>query len=155
MVMALFQDSFDIPAGELVSRLLGRIPHCEELGIVVESFEPPRLTMRLPYREILVADTETGVLHGGAVTTLVDTTAGMIAMAAVRPANSVATLDLRLDYLRPGLKGRDILCAAEVYHVTRTIVFVRANALQAEDGREIASALGTFMITERPRERAS
>ena len=153
--MTLFQGSLDIPAGELVPRLLGRIPHFEEFVIVAESFEPPRLTMRLPYQDKLVVDSETGILHGGAVTTLVDTTAGMIAMAAVRPAHSVATLDLRLDYLRPGLRGRDILCTAEVYHVTRTIVFVRAHALQADDRREIASALGTFMMTGRPEARAS
>lgn len=148
--MALFDGTRDIPACELVARVMGRIPHCEELGIVAEGFEPPRLTMRLPYQDKLVFDSESGILHGGAVTTLVDTTAGLVGMAAVKPERSVATLDLRLDYLRPGLRGRDILCTAEVYHVTRTIVFVRAQALQAGDGREIASALGTFMMTERP-----
>jgi uncharacterized protein (TIGR00369 family) len=153
--MALFQDSLDIPAGELMARIMGRIPHCEELGIVAESFAPPRLTMRLPYRDNLVVDAETGILHGGAVTTLVDTAAGLLAMAAVRPAHSVATLDLRLDYLRPGLRGQDILCTAEVYRATRTIVFVRAHALQADDEREIASALGTFMIIARPKAEAA
>ena len=153
--MALFEDTHDIPAAEVVSRIMGRIPHCEELGIAVERFAPPRLTMRLPYREQLVVDSESGILHGGAVTTLVDTAAGLVAMAAVRPAHSVATLDLRLDYLRPGLKGRDILCTAEVYHATRTIVFVRAHALQADDGREIASALGTFMISPRTNAKAA
>ncbi|MEX0922017.1 MAG: PaaI family thioesterase [Rhodovibrionaceae bacterium] len=145
--MAAFDGTKDIPVSQLVARVMGRVPHCEELGIVAESFAPPSLTMRLPYQDKLVFDSDSGILHGGAVTTLVDTTAGMVAMAAVKPERSVATLDLRLDYLRPGLKGCDILCTAEVYHVTKLIVFVRAQALQADDGREIASALGTFMAT--------
>ncbi len=138
----------ELPASELMQRVFGGpIPHCEELGIRAEDFAPPSLTMRLPYDEKLIADPETGILHGGAVTTLIDTTAGMIALASTRPLQAVATLDLRIDYLRPGLRGRDILCTAVAYRVTKLIVFVRAAALQADDRREIAAALGTFMVT--------
>ena len=149
--MTSFQGLEDIPASEVMSRLLGGpISHCEELGIHVEAYDPPRLTMRLPYQEKLVADPESGVIHGGAVTTLVDTASGLISMAAARPPQAVATLDLRIDYLRPGMRGFDILCTAEAYRVTKLIVFVKAEALQAEDGRQIAAAMGTFMITGHP-----
>lgn len=149
--MTSFQGIEALPPSEVVQRLMGGpIPHCEELGIRVESYDPPRITLRLPYQEKLVADPDSGILHGGAVTTLVDTASGLISMAAARPPQAVATLDLRIDYLRPGLRDRDILCTAEAYRVTKLIVFVRAEALQADDGKQIAAALGTFMVTGHP-----
>ena len=129
----------------------GDIPHVEALGIFVEAFEGPRILMRLPYREELVGDPESGVLHGGAVTTLIDSACGLGVVAALDKPRPVATLDLRIDYLKPAEAGRDLLCRAECYRVAHQVAFARASAFHegAEDA-PVAAALGSFMLSDLP-----
>lgn len=134
----------------------GDIPHVEALGIAVESFEGPRILMRLPYQEALVGDPESGVLHGGAVTTLIDSACGLGVVAALDKPRPVATLDLRIDYLKPAEAGRDLLCRAECYRVAHQVAFARATAFhEGEEDRPVAAALGSFMLSHLPLEGAA
>jgi len=126
------------------------VAHIRELGIEVEERLPRGVVMRLPYREELVGNPDTGVLHGGAVTTLVDSASGFAAMASLPELGPVATLDLRIDYLRPAAAGEDLLVRAVCYRLTRRIAFVRAEAYQQSPDDPVAAAMGTFMITGRP-----
>ncbi len=127
------------------------IPHVEALGITVESFEGPRVLMRLPYRWELVGDPDSGVLHGGAVTTLIDNACGLGVVAALEQPRPVATLDLRIDYLKPAEAGRDLLCRAECYRVTRQVAFARASAFnEGGEADPVAAALGSFMLSDLP-----
>ena len=143
----------NIKAGDSISQIaeavfgLG-IPHCDALGLVVEDFAPPKMTLRLPFQEGLVGNPETGVLHGGGLSALIDTACGFLAMTMLEPMQPVATLDLRVDFLRPAVSA-EVFCEAEVYRVTRSIVFARARAwqTQGEGVREVAAAAGSFMIT--------
>jgi uncharacterized protein (TIGR00369 family) len=105
------------------------------------------VTLGLPYDPRLVGDPDTGVLHGGAVTTLIDTVSGMTAMAAQGKLESVATLDLRIDYLRPAQAGLELLARADCYKLTRHIAFVRCRAYHAEAPDDlVAAASGAFML---------
>ena len=123
------------------------VAHIRELGIRIEARLPRGVVMRLPYREELVGNPDSGVLHGGAVTTLVDSASGFAAMAALPEPGPVATLDLRIDYLRPAVAGEDLLVRADCYRLTKRIAFVRAEAYQRSPEDPVAAAMGTFMIT--------
>ncbi|WP_455373077.1 PaaI family thioesterase [Limibacillus halophilus] len=129
----------------------GEVPHVKALGITVEDFEGPELLMRLPYAVELVGDPDSGVLHGGAVTTLIDSACGLGVIAALETPRPVATLDLRIDYLRPAEAGRDLYCRAACYRVTRQVAFARASAFHlGEEEEPVAAALGSFMLTDLP-----
>ncbi|GAA5785847.1 hypothetical protein GCM10007860_14590 [Chitiniphilus shinanonensis] len=122
------------------------LPHCKVLGIEYVGAEEGVVELRLPYSEGIVGNPETGVVHGGAVTTLIDTTSGTCIYTLLQEAEAVATLDLRIDYLRPAIPGEDIVCRAECYRLTDQIAFTRAVAYQRE--REVAHGVGTFMRTK-------
>ena len=77
-------------------------PQAKALGLRFISVAPARGSLDVPWREDLVGDPDTGVIAGGVVTTLLDHTCGL-AMAAACGTEpfSTATLDLRIDYMRP------------------------------------------------------
>ncbi len=125
------------------------------LGAQVIAFAPGRNTMRLPYAPHIVGNPDTGVVHGGVITGLLDQACGMAvgtALAAARqdgePMRGIATLDLRIDYLRAAKPHADITVVGECVKITRQIVFARGRAFQDESEEPIALATGTFMITE-------
>ncbi|WP_257461841.1 PaaI family thioesterase [Archangium lipolyticum] len=124
------------------------VPHNRELGLSVVELGAEDATMRLPYSEKLVGNPETGVLHGGAVTTLIDATCGIAVFMKMARMARIATLDLRIDYLHPATPGKELLARAECYKLTRAVAFVRALAHHGDPGNPVASAQGTFIIVE-------
>ncbi len=137
---------------EILERVFGAsIPHVEALGITVDAYAGNEIVMRLPYSLSLVGDPQSGVLHGGAVTTLIDSACGLGVVAALEKPRPVATLDLRIDYLKPAVAGRDLLCRAECYRVARQVAFARAEAFhEGEQDSPVAAALGSFMLSDLP-----
>jgi len=124
----------------------GAIPHVVELGIEAVSLDGTSAVMKLPYQERLIGNPETGVLHGGAVTTLIDTVCGLAVMASLEVPRQIATIDLRIDYLRPARPAEDLIARADCYKVTRQVAFARCVAYQGAEDDLVASASGTFMI---------
>jgi uncharacterized protein (TIGR00369 family) len=121
-------------------------PHMREIGVRVVSAEPGRLTFRLDYRPEFVGHPDTGVLHGGAVTVLLDSVSGLAAASALDRLVPLATLDLRIDYLRPATPGQAVLAQAHCFKVTRSIAFTRAFAYQDDPEDPIAHCTGSFML---------
>ena len=67
-------------------------------------------------------------------------------MAAMGMRVPIATLDLRIDYMRPAAPGRDILLMAHCYKLTRSVAFTHAVAYQDAVDDPIANASGAFMV---------
>jgi uncharacterized protein (TIGR00369 family) len=128
--------------------LTDSVPHNRELGLRVVEVGVEDATMLLPYSEKLVGNPETGVLHGGVVTTLIDGTCGISVFMKLGRMARIATLDLRIDYLHPATPGKDLLARAECYKLTREVAFVRALAHHGDPDNPVASAQGTFIIVE-------
>jgi uncharacterized protein (TIGR00369 family) len=122
------------------------VPHNRALGIEVVSLEPGTATMRLPYAEHLVGNPETGVVHGGAISSLMDACCGAAVFMALAQPVPIATLDLRIDYLRPASPRRAVTSKAHCYRVARSVAFVRCVAFHDDENDAIASAAGTFML---------
>ncbi|MCI0573977.1 MAG: PaaI family thioesterase [Myxococcaceae bacterium] len=125
------------------------IPHNAALGLKLVDVGPApgQATMVLPYDEKLVGNPETGVLHGGAVTTLMDAACGTAVFLSLPSLMRVATLDLRIDYLHPARPGQALTAEAECYKLTRQVAFVRALAHHGDPSDPVAHAAGTFILT--------
>lgn len=122
------------------------IPHNAALGLEVIDFDTTGITMRLPYDVRWVGNPESGVLHGGVITTLLDASSGASVYMRIGSPVPIATLDLRIDYLKPAAPGRDVFARAECYKLTRNVAFVRAFAFHDDANDPIASAASAFML---------
>lgn len=121
--------------------------HPRALGFVFVDMEENRGVLKLPYRADLAGDDETGVLAGGAVTALLDHTAGLAVLSGMEGPGFTATLDLKIDYQRPAEPGKDLIAEAHCYKRTRTIAFVRASAWDDHPDHPVATAQATFALT--------
>lgn len=133
-------------ASELVAAMVMATPWAAALGFRVTSVGADRVTLTTPYREELIGNTETGVISGGVITALLDHVCGAAVMAAMTERQSIATLDLRIDYMRGAIPGRDIHAEAHCYKITRSVAFVRAVAFDTSADDPVANASGAFMI---------
>src|SRR3954462_8200005 len=115
-------------------------------GLRLDRAAPGEAWSSLPYRPVFVGDTETGVLHGGVVTAMLDETCGMAVQLALDGTRSIATLDLRIDYQKPATPGLAIRAHSVCYRVTRSIAFVRATAYQETLDEPVATATACFMV---------
>jgi uncharacterized protein (TIGR00369 family) len=122
------------------------IPHNHALGLEVVELEKATALFKLPYSLQLVGNPDTGTLHGGAITALLDSCSGAAVFAALPAWVPIATLDLRIDYLRAAEPGLAVLGRAYCYKVTRNVAFTRAVAYHDREDDPIASAAGTFML---------
>lgn len=133
----------------LEDRMTQFVPHAAAIGMRLIAIGNGRGMMTLDWREDLVGDPETGVIASGVVTALIDHTCGLAINAAFETPQPIATLDLRIDYLRPAAPRTGITCEAVGYKTTRSIGFVRAEAWDVERGDLVATAQAAFMINPR------
>ena len=134
----------------IVAKLFGSLsPHMRGLGFEVLSISAGVCVAKLPYRPELVGDPVTQVLHGGVVTTLLDSTGGAAVLSAMKGPTSLATLDLRIDYLRPSKPGRALLAKVECYKTTKHIAFTRGVAYDADESDPVAAMAATYMLNTR------
>lgn len=123
------------------------IPHVAALGVDLVALEKGRLTLSLPYDERLVGNPQTGTLHGGVITTLLDTVAGISVYTVLDKIVPIATLDLRIDYLKPATPGRAVIGHAHCYRHTRNVAFVWGLAFHDDRDDPIAHLAASFMLS--------
>ncbi len=137
------------PRLELVKRFSANVPHNRALGIQIVDIGGGEATFQLPYDEKLVGNPDTGVLHGGVITALLDGASGAAVFSALQDLVPIATLDLRIDYLRPAEPGQTVHAHATCYKMTRNVAFTRAVAYHGDEADPIAHSVGTFMLSTR------
>ena len=135
---------------KFAKQFVAALPHCHELGMVMTEIGGGVAVGKMPYDAKLVGDPETGVIHGGAISALMDTCGGAATMTHPSAPAGTATIDLRIDYMRAATPGQRLRARAECYHVTRSVAFVRATAHDDDANNPVASATGAFTF-QRPK----
>lgn len=130
----------------IARQFIEAIPHARALGLELTTIGDGHAEIRMPYDRRLVGDPETGVIHGGAVSALMDTCCGAAVMSHPEAPAGTATIDLRIDYMRAATPGQSITTHAECYHITRSVAFVRATASDDDTDHPVASATGAFTV---------
>ncbi len=118
------------------------------MGVELVDLKDRKCIVRVPYAEHLVGDPDTGVIHGGVITATLDNASGW----SVRchedwvEGQSMATLDIRIDYMKPAVPKVELIVEAECYKMTRTIAFVRGFAHQGDPQDPVATSVAAFML---------
>lgn len=132
---------------ELFFHFLRGYGHGKLLNLDYRDSGPDWIEAALPWREELVALTDRGSLASSVLVSLLDTCSGAAVFQRLGGVTRSATIDLRIDYLRPALRGETVVARCECYRVTRRVAFVRGVARGEADGDPIAQAVGTFIIS--------
>lgn len=131
---------------QLARQFIEVIPHAQELGLVVQSIGNGMAEISMPYDVKLIGDPDTGVIHGGAVSALMDTCCGAAVMCHPDAPGGTATIDLRIEYMRAATPGQTILTKATCHHISRNVAFVRAVAMDDDRDRPVATATAAFSV---------
>jgi len=135
---------------DLATRMSQGVPQAAALGFEFVSVEDGVGILRVPWREDLVGDPDTQVIAGGVVTSLLDHVCGLAVQAGRPGPTPTATLDLRIDYMRPAHPRQGVTARAHCYKLTHSIAFVRATAYDDDPDDPVATAQAAFALTGAP-----
>ncbi|HLA79050.1 MAG TPA: PaaI family thioesterase [Vicinamibacteria bacterium] len=135
---------------ELLKAMEDFSPFNRLLGIKGEWIEPGRAVMVLAVREDFVGDPRRPALHGGVVSSLIDTVGGAAAWSALPESDSVSTVDLRIDYLEPAGLDAPLRAEAELIRKGNRVCHVRVSVTQS--GTLVAEGRGVYNIHRKRRE---
>lgn len=142
-----FPDPSDPFFTEIMPQLAGGSAHTKALGFKLDGISGQTVRIRTPYREDLVGDPQTGVLAGGLVTTMLDHVGGLAVWTAIGGFQPIATLDLRVDYMRAARPREDLFAEATCYRLTSNVAFVRAWAFETRSEDPVAAAQSAYVLS--------
>lgn len=152
--MATSEETEAERARRFSEQLIAHVPHSRDMGHEIVEVREGVAILRQPFRDCLVGDPEHGLIHTGVQITLIDAACGIAVFSALGRIQTIATLDLRMDYLRPAVSGQDLFGCAECFRLTEQIAFVRGTIWQQSKARPLSTAQAAFMVgSARPRNR--
>ncbi len=136
----------DFDPSEYLKR--ARDGHSVALGLRAVAHGDDWCELMLDYDRRLVSDATSGILASGPIVSLMDTVSAFAVWAKRGAYFPQATLDLRLDYLRPSRPGAAVIGRAECYRLTRRVAFVRGVAHDGDPADPVAHLAGTYMLLD-------
>ena len=127
---------------------VGDLGHGGAIGIAYHDHGDDWAELSLPYDPRLIGVAETGIIASGPIISLMDMATSLAIWIRLGHFRHQATLDLRVDYLRPATPGRTIIGRGICYGTTRSVGFVRGMAHDGDAEDPVANVTGTFMFTE-------
>lgn len=133
-----------------------KIPFNKVLGIQVEALDKDNVCLKIEMKEELIGNSIKRILHGGVISSVLDVTGGIIAAMGVikkyvghpfeeiaKRLFNVSTIDLRVDFLRPG-RGKYFLSTGSIMRTGQKVAVVR---MQIHNDQEMLVAVGTGTYT--------
>jgi len=131
-------------AGIWNSRAHGLI---REMDLKIEKVAESKVELRMPFNPDFCVDDEGTLLHGGILTALLDSSFGLANFLATENVQSMSTIDLRVEYLRPAQSRADVIVSAECYHISRHVAFNSGRAWFDAPGKpEVARGSAAFSL---------
>ena len=124
-----------------IQKAVKSVPYARLLGFELDEVSPGAATLGLKIRKNLMQNH--GVVHGGAIASLIDTASAFAIIPLLTAEEKVTTVDLTISYLRPLTKGR-VSATARVVRAGRRLFVVSAE-VKDEDGKLAATALSTYI----------
>ena len=122
------------------------IPFNRHIGLELQEVREGFARVHIPFREELIGDPFRPALHGGVISTLIDTAGGAAAFTQVPPGGKVSTIDLRVDYLRPGEK-KLLVAEASVTRMGNRVASVDVRVFhEGEEDRLIATGKAVYHV---------
>ena len=134
-----------------------KIPFNKDLGMKIESMEPGDIRVKFKMEDRLIGNYMRSVLHGGVISSVLDATGGLIASVGLlekmtgqpieefeKRFRRMGTIDLRIDYLRPG-QGKYFIASGSIIRTGRRVAVTRMELHNDED-LLIAVGTGTYVV---------
>ncbi|ODU22068.1 MAG: phenylacetic acid degradation protein [Sphingomonas sp. SCN 67-18] len=125
-----------------------RAGHNGALGIRYVAHGEDWAELALDYDPRMIGDPASGVIASGPILTLMDMATSMGIWIRSRRFRAQATLDLRVDYLRPATPERTVIGRGQCYRITRSVAFIRGQAHDGNPDDPIAHVAGTYMFID-------
>ena len=122
--------------------------HGRLLGLGYHAHGEDWVELALPYDRNQIGESDTGVIASGPILSMMDMATSMAVWLRLNAFRAHATLDLRVDYLRPATPGKTVIGRGECYRISRSIAFVRGQAHDGDPADPLAHVAGTFMAPE-------
>jgi uncharacterized protein (TIGR00369 family) len=135
---------------ELIKNLIEKmVPFNHFLGIECTGLKAGYCRLEIEFRPELIGDPMRKALHGGVISTLIDACGGAAVWSNVELMDAVSTVDLRVDYLRPGCEERAV-AEANVVRVGNRVAVVDMRVFHpSAPERTIATGKGVYNIKRR------
>lgn len=150
-------DTTHVLADKVTQMFSEHMPFNQLLGLQIKALSAEQVEIRLPWSDKLMGNPIKKILHGGVTAAVLDTVGGLMAILhALKATDAVSlqdfekvlpkigTIDMRVDFLRPG-KGEEFIATAEVIRKGNKVAVCRME-LHNEEGVHIAFGTGTYMI---------
>jgi acyl-CoA thioesterase len=124
-----------------IQKAITTVPFARLLGIELEGIASGTATLAVNFRKELTQNQ--GVLHGGAIASLIDTATAFAIISLLPPREKVTTVDLAISYLRPVTRGR-VKAVAKVVRAGRRLFVVSAEVFDMQ-GKLTTTALSTYI----------
>jgi uncharacterized protein (TIGR00369 family) len=122
------------------------IPFNQFLGFKVMDLQPGTARIEVPIRPEFIGDVLRPALHGGLISTLADTVGGVAAFTQMTPDQRASTVDMRVDYLRPGLVDRPLIGEGRVLRMGNRVAVTEMHIHQGNIDEPIARASAVYNI---------
>jgi uncharacterized protein (TIGR00369 family) len=141
----LFERS-EYDAEQLAGIFERSIPFNALLGLRCLDIADGAVRVELPFRSVLIGNPEIPALHGGAISSTLDTTGGLAVWSSARPHDRVSTIDLRVDYLRPG-RAETVIAVATVVRLGNRVGVAELRAFHPDtEDCPIAAGMGVYSV---------